>query len=148
MWAIWIKSGKRYPGKLCADARERACKSRQTGVHISRKTGHDYEEKAVKYLEEKGYLVLAQNFYSSFGEIDIIARKDSYIIFIEVKYRLTDKGGHPLEAVDEKKKKRICKTASYFCTIKRFSEETPIRFDVIGILADEIYHIENAFSYR
>lgn len=114
----------------------------------SREIGAAFEEKAAMYLKEKGYHILDRNYISPFGEIDLIAKKDGYLIFAEVKYRITDRSGHPLEVVDDRKKKRICKTAAFYCMKKRVSAETPMRFDVIGILEEEIYHIEHAFEYR
>ena len=52
-----------------------------------REKGTVYENMAASYLEEKGYQILEKNFYSHFGEIDLIAKKEEVIIFVEVKYR-------------------------------------------------------------
>lgn len=110
-----------------------------------RKMGFTYEEKAAKYLEEKGYRILERNFYSRFGEIDLIARDGKYLVFIEVKYRASVRGGHPLEVVDSRKQNRIRKSAYFYLMRYGFLENTACRFDVIGILGEEITHIENAF---
>lgn len=106
-----------------------------------------YEEKAAAYLTEKGYRILHKNFYSSFGEIDIVARDGSCLVFVEVKYRSGKAGGHPLEAVDKRKQRRIGKTAVFYCCRYGYGENTPCRFDVIGILGNEMLHIEDAFTY-
>ena len=52
---------------------------------MSRAKGNIAEAKAVAYLQENGYLIVEQNFYSRFGEIDIIAAKNSVVHFVEVK---------------------------------------------------------------
>lgn len=112
----------------------------------SKKIGLAYEQVAVEYLERKGCRVLNRNFYTKFGEVDIIVSDGEYLVFVEVKYRTDRKGGHPLEVVDVKKQMRIKKAAQFYLLRYGFSENTPCRFDVIGILKDEIFHIENAFE--
>ncbi len=111
------------------------------------KRGRHYEEVAASYLERKGFQILHQNFYSRFGEIDLVARDGNYLVFVEVKYREHDRGGHPLEAVNRRKQKRICKTAEYYCLHYGYGEDTPCRFDVVGIMGDELSHVEDAFFY-
>ncbi|MEY8518772.1 YraN family protein [Lachnospiraceae bacterium 29-84] len=113
----------------------------------SRRQGQAWEQKAAAFLEKKGYKILQQNFYSRYGEIDLVARQGTYLVFVEVKYRKDEKGGHPLETVNPSKKRRICRTASYYCLRHGYAEDTPCRFDVIGILSGEIIHIEDAFPY-
>ena len=113
-----------------------------------RKVGIQYEKKAAEYIKQQGFLILEQNFYSRFGEIDIVAKDGRYLVFIEVKYRRNASCGTPLEAVNAKKQKRICRTASYFCMRHGYGETTPCRFDVIAMMGeDEIVHIKNAFTY-
>lgn len=113
-----------------------------------RKIGGDYEQKAAKYLEQQGFLVLERNFYSRCGEIDIIAKEGGYLVFIEVKYRRDTSCGEALEAVDAKKQRRICRTASYFCMRRGYVDGTPCRFDVIAMSGDGgVIHIKNAFDY-
>lgn len=112
-----------------------------------RAEGYRQEQRAAEYLQEKGYRIIERNFYSRYGEIDIIARDREYLVFVEVKYRKSEKGGHPLEAVDRTKQKRICKTASWFLQRYGYTEETPCRFDVMGITEESVIHIEDAFFY-
>ena len=112
-----------------------------------RQTGTVYEEMAARWLSEQGYEILERNFYCRQGEIDLIARDGRYLVFVEVKYRENNRGGHPLEAVDAGKRRRICRTADYYCLRHGYGEDTPCRFDVVGITGEELIHIPNAFEY-
>lgn len=79
-----------------------------------RKIGQKHEELAAKYLEEKGYEILERNYRIRTGEIDLIARDDRYLVFVEVKYRKNLQMGDPLEAVDSRKQQQIYRTARYY----------------------------------
>lgn len=72
------------------------------------------EKYALKFLKKKGYKVLFTNFHAYGGEIDIIAKKDDYLAFVEVKARHTNRYGAPEQAVDSRKLSRIKRTAHYF----------------------------------
>lgn len=67
-----------------------------------RTIGADKEQLAAEYLIDNGYTVLERNFRSRTGEIDIIASKDNYLVFIEVKYRSNTRYGASVEAVNYK----------------------------------------------
>ncbi len=111
-----------------------------------RSIGARYERVAGAYLEQQGYEIIEYNFYSHNGEIDIIAKHEGYLVFVEVKYRQTLSSGHPLEAVSLKKQRTISNCALYY--IKKYSfEHLPIRFDVIGIVGNDIHLIQNAFDF-
>ncbi len=109
--------------------------------------GEDYEHIASIYLQSEGYEIIEHNFRCKIGEIDIIAKKDGYLRFIEVKYRSDKRIGMPEEAVNYYKQKLICKTASYYIVKQRLSADTPCCFDVVAILENEIKLYENAFEY-
>lgn len=111
-----------------------------------RKLGKAFEEKAVSYLEENGFKVIETNFYTKFGEIDIIAREEEYLVFCEVKYRKKEDSGHPVEAVTVSKQKRIVKSSLYYMGIKGVSLNLPIRYDILAILNDDIILYKNAFE--
>ena len=110
-----------------------------------RETGAAYELKAEEYLIQNGYKILERNFRNRSGEIDLIAKKDGQIHFIEVKYRTTSDFGSPLEAVDFRKQKQIRKVAMYYLMKNKLSEWTPCQFDVIGFEGEKMIHLENAF---
>lgn len=112
-----------------------------------RKIGTKYETLAVNYLRQCGYQILERNFYCKFGEIDIVAKKDVYLVFVEVKYRSSTDYGAPQEAVDVRKQRRISNASSYYLYRHHCTADTPVRFDVVAVTGDEIRLIENAFLY-
>ena len=113
----------------------------------NRAIGTDYETRACEFLETQGFSVLERNFRCRQGEIDIIARDGTYLVFVEVKYRKTAGSGSPLSAVDFRKQKKICRVALYYLTQNGLPETTPCRFDVVGISPKENVLIKNAFEY-
>lgn len=113
-----------------------------------RDEGKKQEETACKYLEMKGIHIIKKNYFVKQGEIDIIAKDKEYLVFIEVKYRRNNFSGNPLEAVTKAKQKKICKASLFFLNENKIDiNRTCIRFDVIGIEANNIVHIENAFEF-
>ena len=111
-----------------------------------RTIGSNYEKIAGQYLEQQGYLIVEYNFHSRFGEIDIIAKHEGYLVFIEVKYRENDKSGHPLEAVSVSKQRTISKCAFYYIQ-KNKLHDVLVRFDVVAILGEELQVVQNAFDF-
>ncbi|MDD6207323.1 MAG: YraN family protein [Clostridiales bacterium] len=111
-----------------------------------REIGAKKEQIAAQYLSENGYEILSTNFYTRTGELDLVARKNAYVIFVEVKYRTGIGNGHPLEAVTPGKQRRILQAARYYLYRNGYPEDTPCRFDVIGILGEEIIHVKGAFE--
>lgn len=113
-----------------------------------REIGSSYEDKAEEYLRQLGFEVLERNFRCKTGEIDIIAKEENYLVFVEVKYRRDDRLGLPQEAVDVRKQQKICRTSDYYRMKKKLGEETPVRFDVVWVLGKRTELIRNAFDYR
>ena len=112
-----------------------------------RAVGSMYEDMAVKYLVSQGHTIIKRNYRTSYGEIDIISKDNSTLVFTECKYRKNSAYGLSIEAVDIRKQKRISRVALFFCTKYGYTS-LPCRFDVIGIDKDnEITHIKNAFDY-
>lgn len=114
----------------------------------TRVIGAYYEEQAVQYLQNKGYIIIKRNYRTPYGEIDLIAKKQDLLVFCEVKFRSSDRYGTGLEAVTVRKQQRILKSARYFCNWYCGSKEFACRFDVIAIEpGNKFYHIENAFEF-
>jgi putative endonuclease len=113
-----------------------------------RKIGAEYEMLAAEYLMAKGFTILEKNYWTPYGEIDILAKEDNILVFCEVKYRKTEKCGSPLEAVDVRKQKKISRAALYYYSRHGFQEGIPCRFDVLSACGNgKIEHLENAFEF-
>lgn len=112
----------------------------------NKKFGKKGERQAVKFLKRKGYKILEKNFKNPFGEVDVIAKKDGAVAFIEVKTRTGDLYGTPSEAVGNSRKRRYVKAAEYY--FKGRDIDCTVRFDVIEIYNGNVNHIENAFERR
>lgn len=69
--------------------------------------GKKSEIVASNYLKKKGYKILEMNYKNKVGEIDFIAKDKNYIVFVEVKARMSRLFGYPLEAIDERKQFKI-----------------------------------------
>lgn len=92
-------------------------------------SGTEAEEKACRFLRHEGYKIVARNWRCRFGEVDIIARDGSTIVFVEVKARSKDGFGGPSASVDAPKQRRIATTAAWF--LQETGCELPARFDVV-----------------
>ena len=110
-----------------------------------RAVGTRYEQEAARYLQKNGYVILQNNFRCRIGEIDLIAREDNYLCFIEVKYRSGISKGYPAEAITPNKIRKITKTAEFYMLLHKIPQNTPCRFDVVVILGSDISIIKNAF---
>ena len=105
------------------------------------------EDKACEFLINKGYTIIERNFRCKLGEIDIIAKKNKELIFLEVKTRRSFQYGMPSEAVNKIKKQHICEVAKFYILKNKISNKI-IRFDVIEIKLGRdcfINHIKQAF---
>ena len=109
----------------------------------NQKLGKNGEKEACSYLKKNGWKILEKNYKTPFGEIDIIAKKDDTVAFIEVKTRLSDIFGLPSEAVTNVRKQRYIRGANYYFTGKIIN--CTVRFDIIEVFQNQINHIENAF---
>lgn len=98
-----------------------------------RKFGSIGEKIAERYLISKKYRIVCKNFYTKRGEIDIIAQKQGYIFFIEVKTRSSLKYGTPASAVNHVKIKHMKTAAKIFLKLNKF-EGYSFRFDVIEVI--------------
>lgn len=105
------------------------------------------EAKATDYLKRKGYTIVANNYKNKIGEIDIIAKYNDTIVFVEVKGRMSRAFGDPFEAINYQKQRKIRMVATMYLKSKGMLE-TPCRFDAIAVLGNtdaDIRHVENAF---
>ncbi|HAV42662.1 TPA: YraN family protein [bacterium] len=112
------------------------------------KLGKRGEKRAADYLQKRGYTILAQNFRTPLGEIDIIAQEKGTIVFIEVKTRSSVVFGQAEEAVNLSKQHQISKVAQIYLKAKG-KENQDCRFDVVAVYEGNekpaIELIKNAF---
>jgi putative endonuclease len=110
--------------------------------------GRESERAAVRFLRRSGFRILATNYRSPYGELDIVARDGNTIAFIEVKSRADLRHGGPAEAIDRTKRKRIARAASHY--ISRFGlGDRECRFDAIAIVDGKAAeHVKGAFEHN
>ena len=111
-------------------------------MNEKQKFGHAGEDFAAQVLGLSGYEILARNYRCREGEIDIVARREGELFFIEVKTRRDAAFGQPCEAVDRKKQQRMRKAAAAFLAENRKNGCDFLSFQVIEIGFNQI---ENAF---
>jgi len=106
---------------------------------MSRAKGDVAEAKAVTFLEDLGYTIVERNFYSRFGEIDIITSKENILHFVEVKsgedYELA------IQNITPQKLSRIIKTANVY--MKKNSLDLDFMLDAIVVTPNELFLVEN-----
>ncbi|HUH12847.1 MAG TPA: YraN family protein [Longimicrobiales bacterium] len=111
--------------------------------------GRDGEALAARYLEDRGWRILARNFRSGHKEIDLVARRGHTVAFVEVKTRSGGRWGHPLEAVNALKRREIERVALRWMQL-RGRDGDLYRFDAVAIHwrageAPRVEHVEDAW---
>jgi putative endonuclease len=123
---------------------------RGPGVRAQR-SGSGGEDTAVRLLTGLGWEVLARNFKTRFGEVDIIAREGKTIVYVEVKRRESAEHGSAAEYVSPAKMRKVVGAARIYAA-KHGLSESPTRFDVIAIDGvgqnEEVRHHRGAFDAR
>jgi len=114
----------------------------------SRHKGRLGEQRAVDFLTRAGYRVLARNFRTRRGEIDIVAQRENTLVFVEVKcwnaIDITD-----LEiSISRRKQRRIIDASQVFMMRMGLTDRYDVRFDLIFVKGDsmEVQHVQEAFT--
>ena len=111
--------------------------------------GKSGEELAVDLLRENGYKIIARNYKTRLGEIDIVAHEKDTVCFIEVKTRRSDRFGFPQDAILKTKQRQISKAALGFLKDNNMLGKNA-RFDVVCVLLSQdtpkLDLIKNAFE--
>lgn len=121
-------------------------------MKTSYQRGVDAEESAVKFLQNHGYVILAQRYKTTYGEIDIIAKNaHDTLCFIEVKARKSN--GLSYESVTDRNQKRVEQSALFYLSENPDCALCDMRFDVIAITVDDlggdvVTHLDNAWQAR
>lgn len=111
-----------------------------------RQTGRLAEDLAASALKEKNYEILERNYFNRFGEIDIIAKKEGILVFVEVKAKTGGDFGLPEDMISPRKLQRVRNMA----TIYMQGKILPCRVDVVAIVLSEgqalrLTHYENVY---
>lgn len=117
----------------------------------SRKVGFSYETLTCKFLQKHNLKILLRNYCCRAGEIDIIAKDQDTVVFVEVKFRRQKKYGEAQETVNYQKQRRIIKAALHFLVVNKLAEKVACRFDVVAIhhyqgKSPQLSWIKNAFE--
>lgn len=107
--------------------------------------GRDGEAAAASWYEERGYQVVARNWRSRQGELDLVLRHGRSFVFCEVKTRSSEAFGAPAEAVTREKQARIRRLAAQWIEDEAPVRPREIRFDVASVLRGTIEVVQGAF---
>ena len=97
-----------------------------------RARGMKGEKLAADYLQSKGYEIVTRNYRCSLGEIDLIARREGMLVFVEVRSRWSGSFGPPEQSISDRNMNRLIDLANYYLSTE-LRREVPCRFDFIGI---------------
>lgn len=101
---------------------------------------------ARKFLEEKGYKIIEQNYKTKYAEIDLVAQNKNELIFLEVRTKVGENFGSPEETINNKKKKKLFGNASAYATIKKW--QGLYRIDAICIVLKPDHSINRLDHYE
>ncbi len=93
--------------------------------------GAEAEERAARFLARQGLDIVARNYRTRFGEIDLVAREGATLVFVEVRMRSSEGYGGAAGSIDSRKKARIVAAARQF--LAGLTREPPCRFDVVTL---------------
>lgn len=118
--------------------------------------GRSAEDTAADLLRRNGYKILARNYKTKLGEIDIIAKDKDILAFVEVKARHTERFGAPAAAVIKQKQRQIAKSALVFLKENKLLNKKA-RFDVVSVsyandepkldLIKDAFVLDESFTY-
>ena len=97
----------------------------------ARRRGEEAEELAANFLAGQGLEILARNYRTRLGEVDLVARDGATLVFVEVRLRSWGAFGGAAGSVDGRKQRRIVAAARHY--LSRLRAEPPCRFDVLTI---------------
>ena len=110
------------------------------------KSGKEGENLAAEFLRNKGFAIVARNYRYKHAEIDLIVKKDDFIVFVEVKTRSYSFYGEPEAFVDSRKAATVLRAAEQYTYDNKY--EGNIRFDIVSVKTGskpEVVHFEDAF---
>ena len=97
----------------------------------ARRRGEAAEALAARFLAQRGLAIVARNYRTRLGEVDIVARDGECLVFVEVRLRSWAAWGGAAASVDARKQRRIVAAARHY--LSRLRAEPPCRFDVLTV---------------
>ena len=95
--------------------------------------GRAAEKLAQRFLQQQGLRKITSNYHCRHGEIDLIMRDDTALVFVEVRYRSQTGHGHGFDSIDYHKQQRLLQAARHYLARHPRWLNRPCRFDVISI---------------
>lgn len=112
---------------------------------MSREVGNEGEDMAVGALSAAGYKILERNYTCRVGEIDIVAEKDGFVCFVEVKYRNPRGFGTAIDAITKTKMRKILMAARDYL-YQTQQPEVDYRIDAVLIDGNKIEIVPNIYT--
>jgi putative endonuclease len=106
--------------------------------------GDAAEEAAARHLERHGLGIVARNYRTRLGEIDLVAQEGPVLVFVEVRSRADARHGGALESITASKRRRIVAAARHF--LSRLGHEPRCRFDVVAVEEETTTWLKGAFD--
>lgn len=113
-------------------------------VTAAQSAGADAEDRAARFLEAQGLRIVARNYRTRQGEIDLIAQDGATLVFVEVRLRASERFGGALGSIDARKRARIEAAARHY--LMRIRREPACRFDVVTLAGHEPAWLRGAFE--
>ena len=112
--------------------------------------GFIMENRALFYLQEKGFSLVQRNFRCARGEIDLILEDSKHLLFVEVRFRKNKQFGGAASSITPAKQRKISYAAQYYLYQRFYAKNRPLRkqprLDVVCLGEDQIQWIQNAFE--
>ena len=114
------------------------------GLSAKQRQGRAGEEQALRHLQAQGLLLVERNFLCKGGEIDLVMRDGTVLVFVEVRQRASASHGGAAASVTVAKQRRLTLAAQVY--LMRLSSEPPCRFDVVAIDAGQLSWLKNVLQ--
>jgi putative endonuclease len=111
---------------------------------LAQRVGSEAEDAAARFLERRGLQVVARNFRTRFGEIDLVARDGASLVFVEVRLRSSARFGGGAGSIDAGKRRKVVRAARIY--LSRVRPEPPCRFDVVTLDGASPQWLRGAFE--
>ena len=133
---------------LLAGIRQKPNQNKQGQKTENRIHGDFAEDLALEYFYKQGFVLVQRNFSCTMGELDLIMLDQEYLVFIEVRHRLSNTFGGALESITPSKQAKLRRAAEFYLLSTK-NNDCPCRFDILCVNGSlhkpEYQWIENAF---